>query len=302
MIAAEERKASTAAPDEPGAPGERPVVEYGPESVLRRPGQLLRRMRADLKLAVGLGWRLFLRDLRAHYRQSILGYVWILIPPVVNTLLWVFLSAQGVVKVAVPGVAYPAYVLAGSVLWQMVADAITKPLQLAAQARPMLVKLAFPLEALPIASLLHVAFGSLIRFMLLAFALWWFGVSATDTLLFVPIGVFGLALLGTALGVLLLPAGLLYKDVEHAMPLVLQAAYYLTPIVYLAPKAWPASLVTDLNPVSPLLILTRGWLLTGQTESLQAALLVMAVTVPGLLIGWLMFRLALPFVIERMSG
>jgi lipopolysaccharide transport system permease protein len=54
--------------------------------------------------------------------------------------------------------------------------------------------------------------------------------------------------------------------------------------------------------VSPLLILTRGWLLTGHTESLPAALLVMAVTVPGLLIGWLVFRLALPFLIERMSG
>jgi lipopolysaccharide transport system permease protein len=300
MIAVEDRKGGTA--DEPVVASERSVVEYGPEAVIRRPRELFRRMRADLTLARGLGWRLFLRDLRAHYRQSVLGYVWVLLPPVVNTLLWVFLSGQGVINVEVPGVPYPVYVLAGTVLWQLVVDAITKPLQLAAQARPVLVKLAFPLEAIPIGSLLHVAFSSLIRFVMLACVLAWFGVGITDTLPLVPLGVFGLALLGTALGVLLLPAGLLYKDVEHAMPLVLQAAFYLTPIVYLAPKGWPAALITELNPVSPLLVLTRGWLLTGQTESLPAAVLVMAVTVPSLLIGWLIFRLALPFLIERMSS
>ena len=293
-------------PNESAAAGrrarERTVVVYGPESAIRRPGQLFARMRADVELARGLGWRLFLRDLRAHYRQSLLGYLWVLIPPVVNTLLWVFLSAQGVVNVSVPDVPYPVYVLAGSVLWQLVADAITRPLQLATQARPMLVKLAFPLEALPIASLLHVGFGSLVRFALLAGVLAWYGVGHMDTLPLVPLGVFGLALLGTAIGVLLLPIGMLYKDVEHALPLVMQAAYYLTPVVYAAPTRWPASLVTDLNPVSPLLMLTRGWLLTGETASLPAALTVLAVTLPGLFIGWLVFRLALPFVIERMSS
>jgi lipopolysaccharide transport system permease protein len=281
---------------------ELPVVEYGPESALRRPGQLIRRIRSDLTLARGLGWRLFLRDLRAQYRQSILGYFWVLIPPVLNTMLWVFLSKQGVVHVAVPGVPYPVYVLTGSVLWQLVADCVTKPLQLATQARPMLVKLAFPLEALPIASVLHAGFGALVRFALLGVVLAWFGVGVTHTLAYVPVGAVGLALIGTAFGVLLLPAGMLYKDVEHGMPLVLQAAYYLTPIAYLPPTSWPASLVTDANPVSPLLILTRSWLLTGYTESVSSALVVLALTVPALLIGWIAFRLALPFVIERVSA
>ena len=281
---------------------ERPTVVYGPESALRNPWQLLRRVRTDLDLARGLGWRLFLRDLRAQYRQSFLGYFWVLAPPMVNTLLWVFLSAQGVVKIEVPGVPYAVYVLTGSMLWQLVVDAITKPLQLATQARPMLAKLAFPLEALPIASLLHVGFGSLVRFVLLGGVLAWLGVGSSSTLLLVPLGVLTLALLGTAIGVLLLPAGMLYKDIEHGLPLALQAAYYLTPIVYVAPTVWPATLLNSINPVSPLLILTRGWLLTGDTNSLHAATIVAVLTVPGLLCGWLVFRLALPFLIERMSS
>jgi len=284
------------------APHERPTVTYGPESALLRPGLLLRRMRADLDLALDLAWRLFLRDLRGQYRQSLLGYLWVLVPPLLNTLLWVFLSSQKIIDVDVPGVPYPIYVLTGTMLWQLVVDAVGKPLQIATQARPMLIKLAFPLEALPLAGLLHVGFNFLIRAALVAGVLLWAGVGSLDGLLLVPVGVLGLSMLGTALGVLLLPAGMLYKDIEHGLPLAMQAGYYLTPVVYVAPKSWPASLVSTLNPVSPLLVMTRDSLLTGADASLHGALLVIAATLPLLALGWIVFRLSLPFVIERMGG
>lgn len=281
---------------------ERPTVVYGPESALLHPAQLLRRMRADLGLARDLAWRLFVRDIRGQYRQSILGYLWVLVPPLLNTLLWVFLSSQNIIDVDVPGVPYPIYVLTGTMLWQLVVDAITKPLQIATQARPMLVKLAFPLEALPLAALLHVGFNFLVRSLLVAGVLIWAGVGSLDGLALVPVGVLGLSVLGTALGVLLLPLGMLYKDVEHGLPLALQAAYYLTPVVYVAPTTWPASLVSTLNPVSPLLVMTRDSLLTGAPASLDGALTVIVVTLPLLVLGWIVFRLSLPFVIERMGG
>jgi lipopolysaccharide transport system permease protein len=281
---------------------EPPVAVYGPNSALRQPSQLLRRMRADLDLALGLAWRLFLRDVRGQHRQSLLGYLWVLVPPVLNTLLWVFLSSQDIIEVDVPGVPYPIYVLTGTVLWQLVVDATTKPLQMASQARPVLVKLAFPLEALPIAALLHVTFSFLVRAVLLGGVLLWAGVGSMQALYLVPVGIFGLSLLGTAIGVLLLPAGLLYKDVEHGLPLAMQAGYYLTPVVYMAPTTWPASLVTVVNPVSPLLMMTRDSLLTGNTAGLGPAMLVMAITLPLLFTGWVVFRLALPFIIERLGG
>jgi lipopolysaccharide transport system permease protein len=219
-----------------------------------------------------------------------------------NTLLWVFLSSQDIIEVDVPGVPYPIYVLTGTVLWQLVVDATTKPLQMASQARPVLVKLAFPLEALPIAALLHVTFSFLVRAVLLGGVLLWAGVGSMQALYLVPVGIFGLSLLGTAIGVLLLPAGLLYKDVEHGLPLAMQAGYYLTPVVYMAPTTWPASLVTVVNPVSPLLMMTRESLLTGNTAGLGPAMLVMAITLPLLFTGWVVFRLALPFIIERLGG
>ncbi len=283
-------------------PRERPTVVYGPESALLHPALLLRRIRADLDLALDLAWRLFLRDLRSQYRQSVLGYLWVLAPPLLNTLLWVFLSSQSIINVKVPGVPYPVYVLIGTMLWQLVVDAIGKPLHIATQARPMLIKLAFPLEALPLAGLFHVGFNFLVRAVLVAGVLIWAGAGSLGGLALVLVGVLGLSLLGTAVGMLLLPPGMLYRDVEHGLPLALQVGFYLTPVVYVAPTTWPGSLVTTLNPVSPLLVMTRDSLLTGTPTSLQAALLVIAVTVPVLVFGWLVFRLSLPFIIERMGG
>ena len=58
---------------------------YTPESQLLSPGKLLRRMFADLRASRFLAWRLFVRNMAAQHRQTVLGYSWLLLVPVANT-------------------------------------------------------------------------------------------------------------------------------------------------------------------------------------------------------------------------
>lgn len=53
-----------------------PVIVYTPESRLRHPVILLREMRRDLLASRGLAWQLLVRDIKAQYRQSLLGVFW----------------------------------------------------------------------------------------------------------------------------------------------------------------------------------------------------------------------------------
>jgi lipopolysaccharide transport system permease protein len=74
---------------------ELPEIVYTPESALCHPGRLLREMFRDLRASRELAWRLFVRDTAAQYRQSMLAYIWALLPPFIASLPFVYLNSQG---------------------------------------------------------------------------------------------------------------------------------------------------------------------------------------------------------------
>jgi lipopolysaccharide transport system permease protein len=77
---------------------------------------------------------------------------------------------------------------------------------------------------------------------------------------------------------------------------------FLTPVLYAPTESWPGSLTMTINPVSPVLDTARAWLLTGSPEYFTGFLTVSLITLAGLLCGWVLYRLALPILIERMSA
>ena len=279
-----------------------PLVEYTPDPLLRRPGLLAREMVRDLVRSRELAWRLFVRDIQAKYRQSLLGYVWAFLPAIATTSAFVFLRSNGVFTVADTGIPYPAFVLIGMVLWQTFVDAIRMPILSITAAKPMLAKINFPREAILLAALGEVVFNFLIRVVLLIVVFAWFRLAPPLTAVMFPLGVLALIALGFMIGVLLTPLGLLYKDVSEGLTMATTFWMFVTPVLYPAPKAGVAQLLSSWNPVSPLVIITRDWLTTGVTSQLLPFLCVFGVSIFLLLAGWVIYRLAMPHLIARMGG
>ena len=282
---------------------DRPLKEtvYSPDSELLNPGRLLGNMVSDLVASRELAWRLFVRNISAQYRQSLLGYFWAFIPPLFSTLIWVFLNSQNILDVGDTGMPYPLFVLTGTVLWQTFADALDSPLKLVSESKAMLAKINFPREALILTSIGLVLFNFAIRVVLLVFVFALYKVSPPTTILLVPIGVFSMVLLGLMVGLLLTPFGVLYHDIGRGLAIGTQAWFFLTPVIYPVPQAsWAATLV-KLNPVTPLLQTTREWLVTGQSTQFSAFLWVTGGSLIFLFIGWVFYRIAMPHLIARMS-
>jgi lipopolysaccharide transport system permease protein len=102
-------------------------------------------------------------------------------------------------------------------------------------------------------------------------------------------------------GLLLVPVGLLYGDVERGANLVTMLWFLMTPVVYAPPINWPGTLINRLNPVSPLLTTAREALFSGSLTQLEGFFIVTSITALWLFIGWAVFRLALPYVVERVA-
>ena len=138
-----------------------PVTVYTAESPLRNPGRFAREMLRDLIGARELAWRLFIRDISAQYRQSILGYVWVFIPPLVASLPFIYLNSQGIVKIGDTPIPYAAYAIIGTTIWQVFADALNAPLKAINAARGMLARINLPREAILMSALAQVGLSFL---------------------------------------------------------------------------------------------------------------------------------------------
>jgi lipopolysaccharide transport system permease protein len=278
------------------------VVSLTPGSALNDPRRLFRDMRRDLVASRELAWRLFVRNISVRYRQSILGYVWVFIPPVFTTLVFVFLRQARFLNVPDTSVHYLAFLLTGLILWEVFAEAMNSPIRMVTQSTAMLAKVNFPREALLLAGIGDVLLSLAIRMVLLGAVLIWLDVRLTWTAALFPLGVLTLIAFGVALGVFLTPFAILYQDLGLALQLILTLWMLLTPVIYPPPSSWPASLTMILNPVSPVLDTTRVWLLGGSPQHLIGFAIVAGITIAALFIGWVLYRIALPVLVERISA
>ena len=263
---------------------------------------MLGSMAADLVASGDLGWRLLVRNVSEQYRQTLFGYLWLIIPPICTAAVWVFLNSQKILTVGKTDIPYPVYVLVGTLLWQLFTRSATQPIMHMFKNQAVISKLNFPKEAIIIASFGEMLFNAAIQLLILIPVFLWFRIPVGTTLLLAPAGVLMVVLLGTTIGLLLLPLGSLYKDVMRGVPLVMRAWFFLTPIVYPEPKEGIASLLADYNPVSPFLLTTRRWLTGTMPESMTPFYTMLFVTSVALLFGWILMRVAMPAIIERMNA
>ena len=231
-------------------------------------------MFGDLAASRELAWRLFMRDLSARYRQSLLGYVWAFLPPLAATIPFVFLRSQGLFTTGATAIPYPAYVMISMLFWQIFVDAVQSPLKSVTAAKPMLSKIQFPPEGILLAGLGDVLFSFLIRLVLLAGVLLWYRLTPPATVVFVPFAVAALIILGFMIGLLVTPLGILYTDVTSSLAIVTTFWMFLTPVIYPARETGLAGLLSRWNPVSPMIIVGRDWLTVGTTNYLSAFVLV----------------------------
>ncbi len=278
------------------------VRTYTPEPLLGHPAKLVGALLADIMAGRGLAWRLFVRDLSAQYRQTLLGYVWAFLPPLVGAATFIFLNAQGIVNIDTGALPYAAFAMIGTLLWQVFVDALTAPSQSLMAAKSMLAKINFPREALLLSGLYMVIFNFLVRLVLVALVMLYWGIAPSASIVLFPLAVTVLILTGFCFGLAVTPLSGLYGDVGKAIPMVAQFWMLLTPVVYPARSSGLAGMLATWNPVSPLIVTARETL-TGQMPSLLLPFGIVAVlAVLALFAGLIAFRIALPHLIARMGG
>ena len=279
-----------------------PVRVYTPESPIRHPITLIREALHELRIARGLAWRLAARDISAQYRQTFLGYLWTLLPSLMITFVWVALEHASVVQVSTGTVPYAVFALSGVIYWSLFLDSLNAPLNQLSANKSMIVRVQFPPEALLVSGVIQVAFSFAIKFALLlvmaaalSAPLQW-----TAPLVVIPTAAF--IAFGTVIGTFLAPLGALYKDVQQGLTAIVMPLMFLTPVIYPTAPVGVAATIMKYNPLTPIFGLMRYLLFGDGSVPYTGFGIVFGGTLLVAALGWPLFRLVMPLLIERMEA
>lgn len=202
------------------------------------------------------------RDFTTRYKQTILGPLWLVITPVVTTLIstFVFGTIAGIPSDSVP---YFLFYMCGSTIWTYFSSCLTVTSSIFTGNAGIFGKVYFPRLIVPFANVLTGMLDFFIKFLI--FAAFWIcfylngaKITLTWALAIVPILVIQMAMLGLGCGIIISSLTTKYRDLTVLVGFGISMWMYISPIIYST-----SSLTTQLrklcmlNPVSPVVELFR---------------------------------------------
>src|SRR5450759_1015432 len=204
------------------------------------------------------------RDLKIRYRQTVFGAAWAVVQPVL--LMLIFTATVGrLPNVGPAGVPYPLFAFAGLVPWTLFSASLVGASNSMVNAAGIITKVYFPRLLLPFSAVGSFLIDFVIAMVVLGLLMLYFGVMPSVAIVWLPL--FTLVALVTALGVgtWLAAINVRYRDVKYAVPFLVQAWMFASPVIYtseLIPKEWQWLYV--LHPMTGVLEGFRWALLGGQ--------------------------------------
>ena len=192
---------------------------------------------------------LVFRDIKVLYAQTVLGFSWALLNPLIQILVFTVIFGK-VAQLDTDGIPYALFSTVAIVPWTYMSNAMSTGSSSLVAGQGMLGKIYFPRVIFPITPILAKLVDFAISILLIIVAMMYYGVWPGMNLLLLPL--FVLMMIAVPLGISLWLSALAirYRDVKFAMPFVMRMLIYSAPIVYSAtkiPESW--RLVYSLNPI-----------------------------------------------------
>jgi lipopolysaccharide transport system permease protein len=203
----------------------------------------------DLWVYRELLYFLIWRDLKVRYKQAVLGIAWVVMQPLLTTLIFTIFLGR-LARIPSGAVPYSLFAYSGLLLWTFFASSVTYGSNSLVGSSQLITKVYFPRMLVPCAAIGARVLDLAIAFVILAGLMLYHRIALTWGMLMVPLFVGLLVLLALGLGMWASALNVKYRDIGIALPVVVQLWMFVSPIVYpasLVPARW--QLLYSLNPL-----------------------------------------------------
>lgn len=173
------------------------------------------------------------RDIKILYAQTILGFIWAILQPLIQIVIFTVVFGK-VAKISTEGIPYVLFSSVAIIPWTYMSQSMAQSSQSLVTGQNMLGKVYFPRLIFPLTSVLSklVDFGISIL-IILAVAVY-YRVTPTLNLLYFPLFLVMMMAIPAGTGMWLSALAIRFRDVKFAMPFAIRMLMYTAPIVYSA--------------------------------------------------------------------
>lgn len=205
-----------------------------------------------------LMWLFIKRDIMVQFKQTIFGFAWYFISPIISTAIYIIIFSR-VAGIPTDGIPEPLFYLSGVCLWNYFSQCLTKVSGTFAGNAGLFGKVYFPRLITPLSAVVSQLFRFSIQMMLfvviyVVYAFFGVGVRPNIYILLFPLLVLLLGGIALGLGLIVTSLTTKYRDLNNLMGVAVSLWMYATPVVY------PISVIEDerlrtlmtMNPLTPI--------------------------------------------------
>jgi lipopolysaccharide transport system permease protein len=195
-------------------------------------------------------WMLTVRDVKVRYKQTVLGFAWAIIQPVMMMIVFSIFFGK-LAQMPSDGFPYPIFVYAALLPWSFFQTAITTSANSVVGSSNLVSKVYFPRLIIPISSIGSSLVDFLVAAGVLMLLMIYYQVGWSINLLGVPVLILGVMFASLGVGTFLAALNVAYRDFRYVIPFLVQLWMFATPVVYpssLVPEQW--QWVLYLNPMA----------------------------------------------------
>jgi len=239
-----------------------------------------------LSLIKYLTWR----EISTRYKQSFLGFFWVVLNPLFQMLTMSFVFSH-IMRFNTISVPYPIFLYVGLLPWIFFTNALNHAANVIVSDSALIKKIYFPREILVISSLLAKTFDFFVSGIVFLILLFFFHVPLTVYALFFFV-IFVIQFVFTfALSLFLSWTNLFYRDIQYLLSLILTLWFYLTPIIYPV-EFFPEKyrFIFKFNPMSVFINAYRQVLLGGDFPRFESLAIGIAISLIAFLVSYSLFK------------
>lgn len=178
----------------------------------------------------GLIYNLVMRDLKARYKNSVLGFLWSLLNPLAMMIVFSAVFTFMIPSHDIP--LYPVFILCGLLSWNYFSAGVMASVNSVVGNAGLVKKVYFPLEVLPITAVLSQLVNFLLALVVLFVVLIVLQGKFSPWLWMLPIVILIQTSFIIGLGFILSTLNVFYRDVAMIMDVIILGWFFLTPVFY----------------------------------------------------------------------
>lgn len=235
-----------------------------------------------------LAWK----DIKIKYKQALLGFLWVVLQPLLMTLVFVVFVKATNFSLGTSEVPYPIFVLSGMLIWNLFSSSITQTSHSVVSNAHIIKKIYFPRIFFPLSALIVSTFDFIISFVVLIPLLFYYQMVPEWKIIYMfPLIYIMISLLVLGIGSFFAALNVKYRDVKYIIPFLVQMMFFISPVFY-TNKLIGIDIVRNLyyvNPMTGIIELFRHGLF-GTPVFMSGLLISSFISVIVFLIGMFYFR------------